>query len=195
LRAQLRTDASAAVRGAVTATEDTPTDADEPSDEQRLEAAANGDLPPDPDLLRQAIAAYGASAPLTVLHKVIERVRAREAGVATDEAEAWRVVRAATHLALALRGSRLAVYDLRESVEALGSQTPVGMLSALQQVGDASVLDAVADAWAGSSNAWFRGQLVTIFREIVAREKITKRHAAVKKLSARLPEAAAALWA
>ena len=76
-----------------------------------------------------------------------------------------------------MRGSRLAVYDLRESVEALGSQTPVGMLSALQQVGDASVLDAVADAWAGSSNAWFRGQLVTIFRAIVAREKITKRHA------------------
>ena len=92
-----------------------------------------------------------------------------------------------------MRGSRLAVYDLRESVEALGSQTPVGMLSALQQVGDASVLDAVADAWAGSSNAWFRGQLVTIFRAIVAREKMTKRHAAMKKLAARQPDAFAAL--
>lgn len=156
--------------------------------------AANGDLPAQPEVLRQTIAAHGADAPLTVLHKVIERVRAREAAVPADEADAWRVVRATTHLALAMRGSRLAVYDLRESVEALGSQTPVGMLSALQQIGDASVLDAVADAWAGSSNAWFRGQLVTIFRAIVAREKITKRHATMKKLATRQPDAFAALW-
>ena len=118
------------------------------------------------------------TAPLTVLHKVIERVRAHEAALPPTRPTPGascvppRILRSPT------RGSRLAVYDLRESVEALGSQTPVGMLSALQQVGDVSVLDAVADAWAGSTNAWFRGQLVTIFREIVAREKITKRHAA-----------------
>jgi hypothetical protein len=125
---------------------------------------------------------------------VIERVRLREATVAADELDAWRVVRATTHLALATRGSRLAVYDLRESVEALGSQTPVGMLSALQQVGDVSVLEALADAHAGTTNAWFRGQLVTIFREIVAREKLTKRHAAMKKIAARLPESITELW-
>ena len=127
--------------GAVTATETQPAQTS-PSGEQRLEAAASGDLPADPELLRQSIGAHGATAPLTVLHKVIERVRAREA----DGCRATRSRRGAscaptTHLALALRGSRLAVYDLRETLEALGSQTPVGMLSALQQVGDASVLD------------------------------------------------------
>ena len=145
-------------------------------------------------MLRQAIATHGATAPLTVLHRVIERVRAREAGVAADEADAWRVVRAATHLALAMRGSRLAVYDLRESVEALGSQTPVGMLSALQQVGDASVLDAVADAWAGSTERVVpRPVGHDLPRDRGARED----HEAARRreeIAARLPEAFAALW-
>ena len=193
LREQLRRDASAAVRAAVSSPEGNAVAADVPSVDQ-LAAAANGDLTAAPEVLRQAIAAHGADAPLTVLHKVIERVRVREAAAAADDVDAWRVVRATTHLALAARGSRLAVYDLRESIEALGSQTPVGMLSALQQVGDASVLDAVADAWTGSPDAWFRSQLVTIFRAIVAREKMTKRHATIKKIAARLPESLGELW-
>lgn len=193
LRAQLRRDASEALRTAVSGPGANPPAADVPPGE-RLEAAANGDLPAAPEVLRQAIAAHGAEAPLTVLHKVIERVRIREAAAAADELDAWRVVRATTHLALATRGSRLAVYDLRESVEALGAQTPVGMLSALQQVGDVSVLEALADAHAGTTNAWFRSQLVAIFRAIVAREKITKRHAAIKKIAARLPESVGELW-
>jgi len=193
LRAQLRRDASATLRSAVS-TPDANASAADVAPGDQLEAAANGDLPAAPEVLRQAIATHGAEAPLTVLHKVIERVRVREAAVAADELDAWRVVRATTHLALATRGSRLAIYDLRESVEALGSQTPVGMLSALQQVGDVSVLEALADAHAATTNAWFRNQLVTIFRAIVAREKITKRHTAIKKLAARLPESVGELW-
>jgi HEAT repeat protein len=193
LRTQLRRDASAAVRAAVSSPEANPVGAAATPGEQ-LDSAANGDLPTAPEVLRQAVAARGAEAPLTVLHKIIERVRIREAAAAAGDVDAWRVVRATTHLALASRGSRLAVYDLRESVEALGSQTPMGMLSALQQVGDASVLEAVADAWSQSPDAWFRGQLVTIFRAIVAREKITKRNATIKKIAARLPEALGELW-
>jgi hypothetical protein len=68
------------------------------------------------------------------------------------------------------------------------------MLSALQQVGDASVLDAVADAWEASTDAWFRSQLVTVFRAVVAREKMTRRHAAARKLAVRLPNAFSELW-
>ena len=67
-------------------------------------------------------------------------------------------------------------------------------LSALQQVGDASVLDAVADAWQASADPWFKGQLVAIFRAVVEREKLTKRHAAAKKIAARAPDTFAALW-
>jgi hypothetical protein len=194
LRAQLRRDASAAVRASVTSAEGTAAVPEHDAGVRRLEAAAQGELPGDPDVLRETIATHGAAAPLALLHRVIERVRAHEATVAAEDVDAWRVVRAATHLSLASRGSRLAVYDLRESVEALGAQTPVGMLSALQQVGDASVLDAVADAWVASTDAWFRSQLVTVFRAVVAREKMTRRHAAARKLAARLPNAFSELW-
>jgi len=197
LRAQLRRDASTALREAVgsdIAAAAGPADALERPADAGLEAVAAGHLPADPADLREGLATHGATTPLTVLRRLIERVRAHEATIRGEEAEVWRVLRATAHLALAARGSRLAVYDLRETLDALGDQTPVGMLSALQQVGDAPVLDVVADAWQRSVDPWFRGQLVTIFRAVVAREKITRRHAAMKKLAARLPEAFAALW-
>lgn len=195
LRAQLRRDRSAAVREAMAGpSETTAVETAAPSGETRLEAAAAGDLPTDPEHVRKALGTHGQDIPLTVLHRVIERVRAHEVTLRPEEAEAWRVTRAAAHLVLATRGSRLAIYDLRESLEGLGDQTPVGMLSALQQVGDASVLDAVADAWQASTNAWFKGQLVAIFRAVVEREKLTKRHAAIRKIATRSPGTFAALW-
>jgi hypothetical protein len=193
LRRQLRMDPSQAMRRAA---DGGPPDAAPPPSTAvvDLDGAAAGLLPADVEALRQAIATQGPAAPLTTLHRVIERVRAHERGLAPEAVEPWRVVRATAHLALATRGSRLAVYDLRETLEALGPLTPVGMLSALQQVGDASVLDAVADAYGTSEDGWFRGQITTIFRAVVEREKITKRHAAVKKLAARAPAVLAALW-
>jgi hypothetical protein len=195
LRARLQQDPSPALREAVQAASGAaPTERGASSGEAVLEAAASGDLPGDAEHLRQLVTSHGAEAPLTVLHRLVERTRAHEATVAPDEVDAWRVIRATAHLALAARGSRLAVYDLRETLETLGEHTPVGMLSALQQVGDVSALDAVVEAWLATDNAWFRGQLATTFQAVVAREKITRRHAAIKKIAARAPEALAALW-
>lgn len=197
LRAQLRRDTSAALREAAGGDQDGAGehggDIDRAPDAE-LDAILARDLPGSPEEFRLLIAAAGTDAPLTTIHRAIERVRAHETSVAADDVEPWRVVRATAHLALAARGSRLAVYDLREALEKLGAHTPVGMLSALQQVGDASVLDEVADAWQAIGDPWFRDQLVAIFRAVVARERITKRHAIAKKLAARLPEASAALW-
>jgi len=193
LRRQLRQDPSEALRVAASGSEAGP------RPEQVIETPgpdvlSGTALPADPETLRQAIAAHAADVALTTLHRIVERVRDFERGLAPERAEPWRVARAAAHQALAARGSRLAVYDLRETLETLGPQTPVGMLSALQQVGDASVLEAVAEAYGASDDAWFRGQLTTAFRTVVERERITKRHAAVKKLAARAPETLAALW-
>ncbi len=194
LRMQLRGDQSPAIRAAMSPADD---DAAEPgalSGAAQLEAMADGPLPADPQGLRHLLAMHGHEAPLTQLHRVIERVRATESTLEEEQADGWRMIRAAAHLALANRGSRVAVYDLRETLAARGAATPVGMLSALQQVGDASVLEAVADAWTGATDPWFRGQLVIIFREVVAREKLGKRHAAIKKIAARAPATLAALW-
>ena len=194
LRTQLRQDSSAALRAAVNgdAADATPS-APEPAGEAQLDAAADA-LPTDPEHLRRLLGAHGAEAPLTRLHRLIERVRGHEASLGPEDVEAWRVVRATAHQVLAARGSRVALYDIRETLESLGAQTPVGMLSALQQVGDVSVLDAVADAFSASDDAWFRGQLAGVFRAIVGREKLTKRQATIKKIAARHPEAFERLW-
>jgi hypothetical protein len=196
LRQQLRRDRSEGLRAAMNTTVDAaPTvPTIDASGEARLGALGVGELADDPEHVRQQLVTQGATLPLTTLHRVIERIREHESGLEGERQEQWRVVRATAHLALATRGSRLAVYDLRETLEALGDQTPVGMLSALQQVGDASVLDALADAYQGTANPWFRGQLTGIFRAVVEREKLTKRQAAVKKLAARLPDTLNALW-
>lgn len=197
LRRALEQDPSAALRQAAAGAGATSAAAEASSSTSAspLEVLAAATGPDAADALRQAITAQGGSASLTTLHRVIERVRAREAEVGDQaRADAWRVARATAHLALASRGSRLAVYDLRETLEALGDKTPVGMLAALQQVGDASVLEAVTEACHHTANAWFRGQLAGIFRAVVSREQITRRSAAVKKLSARFPETIAELW-
>ncbi|MGI8673021.1 MAG: hypothetical protein ACR2LU_10490, partial [Luteitalea sp.] len=199
LRAQLQHDPSDALRRAAAGEADTAHPAaPATSGAAVVIAAADGDLPDDPEPVRLAVVAHGATVALTSLHRLIERTRAREGreDVAGDHGrlEAWRVLRATVHQALAGRGSRLAVYDLRETLAVLGAQTPVGMLSALQQVADASVLDAVAEAYADSDDAWFRGQLATIFREIVGRDGVTRRHAVIRKVATRAPAALAALW-
>lgn len=195
LRLQLRGDASPALRAAAGGgQDDVPLLLDEPSGEAQLAAAAAGTLPPDPEHLRQLLGSHGADAPLTVLQRVIERVRAHEATADVELVEAWRVVRATAHQALASRGSRLALYDIRESLAALGAQTPVGMLAALQQVGDAAALEAVADAYAATDDAWFRSQLSGVFRAIVSREQLTKRQASIKKMATRLPGVFEQLW-
>ncbi len=160
----------------------------------QLEAAAAGQLPADPAVLRALLGSHGATVPLTVVHRLIERIRAHEATLEAGALEQWRVTRSTAHLVLAARGSRLAVYDLRETLEALGEHTPVGMLSSLQQVGDAPALEALADAHASTTNAWFRGQLAGIFQAIVEREKLTKRQATIRKIAARLPETMEELW-
>lgn len=198
VRAQLLSDPDPVVRAAAERSADgEPTVPTEPQTADETPAgvvcgAANGVLPSEPEALRRALAEAGRDVPLGDLHRVIQRVRAVERQ--SVEAPAWRTARAAAHQALADRGSRLAVYDLRETLQELGSATPVGMLSALRAVGDAASLDAVADAWASSDDAWVRDQLATTFATIVRREGLTRRHGAIRRLAQRAPQTVDALW-
>ena len=61
-------------------------------------------------------------------------------------------VRAAAHIAFAQRGSRLALYDLRETVAAANAPLPVDFLSALSAIGEASCLEPIADAYAHATS-------------------------------------------
>lgn len=177
--------------GAAPGAPDTTRDAPEAG--RSIAAAIAGRLPDDPETLRRALA-HAGEVSLGDLHRLVVVLREAERGGDAPQAAGWLSCRAAAHQALASRGSRLAVYDLRDALEALGPRTPVGMLSALRDVGDAASLDAVAEAWTGHDDGWFRQQLASVTAAIVARDGLTRRHAVARRLAQRWPAAVAALW-
>ena len=103
-------------------------------------------------------------------------------------------MRAAVHVTLAQRHSRIALYDLRETLDAADAPLPVEFLAALSLTGDASCLEAIAGAYARSPGSgrsqrdWWRQHLLDAFRTIVAREGITRRHAVMKKIAKHWPD-------
>jgi hypothetical protein len=151
--------------------------------------AAAGHLPDDPAVLRHAMKLSGETTPQPVLREVIDRVREREGSEPVAVREQWRLVRAAAHVALAQRGSRLALYDLRESLESARGPLPVEFLAAITLIGDATCLEAIAAAHTKTKpkDAWWRDHLARAFREIIARERLTKRHAALRRVEKRWP--------
>jgi hypothetical protein len=129
---------------------------------------------------------------------MIDAVRSRE-GVVENAAKRaqWQTVRGALHQALALRSSRVAVYDLREALEDARGPLPISFLAALHVVGDESCLEPLAAAYARTpaANARWKVQLAAAFRAIAQRERVTRRHAVLKRIIARWPEAARELKA
>ena len=142
-----------------------------------------------PSGAREWIARRGATAALSEVHAMIARIRERE----RDEPSArrrqeWQVVRAAAHLALALRDSRVALYDLRETFDAATSALPLDVLNAAAMIGDAGCLEPMARAWAAAGqDLWWRDRLSETARTIVAREKLTTRSAVIKRIRQRHP--------
>jgi hypothetical protein len=149
---------------------------------------------PGPDELRAMVAAEGPSAPLGTLRRLVGFLREREASeTATERRTEWQAVRAAVHQVLAARGSRLAVYDLRETLATVPGPLPVGFVAALETVGDASCLSDLAAAYLrarGAKDAWWTEHLAAAFRTIVARERLTRRSAALRQVATRWPQAA-----
>ncbi len=162
------------------------------SEEALWKDALDGQLPDDPELLRKAVSARAAKAPLGALQKLIDEVRRVESDArGKARVEDWRLVRGAIHQALALRGSRVAMYDLRESFGEGDGRLPVSFLAAVQAVGDSSCLEPLAATMSGrasQSDERWQHQVTTAFRAIAKREKITRRHAVMRRISARWPQ-------
>jgi HEAT repeat protein len=175
--------------------EASPKPATPPDPLRDVSAAAEGPLPDDPIALGHAVAKAAASIPLPILQGLVDRVREREAVEPPGRRAEWTKTRAAAHLALAGRGSRLALYDLRESLERATGPLPVEFLAALSQIGDASCLEAIAAAYAHSpasnrgSADWWREHLASAFHTIVKREGLTRRHAVIRKIAKRWGDA------
>ncbi|MCX6542949.1 MAG: hypothetical protein NTV05_00885 [Acidobacteria bacterium] len=166
----------------------------------RLDLVADGQ-PADPAALRRWVQAAGGDASLSTLHRLVETARAREqqAPSAADGDE-WRAVRGVIHLALATRGSRVAIYDLRESLAQANAPLSDDFVAALRLVGDATCLEPIVAAIARmpidieTRDHRSRDGLVDAGRAIVAREGLTRRHAAVKKMLKAWPDAGAQVF-
>lgn len=147
-------------------------------------------LADDPEKLRRRLAVNDGAPSLSDLHALLERIRVREESERGLSREAWTRARGAAHVALARRGSRLGLYDLRESLEHSTAPLPIEFMAALSLVGDATCVEAIAAAYAhvsGRGDDWWSEHLVDTFRAITKREKLTKRHAIIKKIQKRWP--------
>jgi HEAT repeat protein len=175
----------------------------EPDPARTLEAAGSGEIPDDPRSLRELVAGHGAEASLSALHRLVEALRRRELAERDPSARAeWMATRAAVHQVLATRGSNVALYDLRETLERSEGPLAVEFLAALNAIGDQSCLEPIVAAYArsvgregGAANNWWPQHLADAFRQIVRRERLTERHAAMRRIRTRWPAAAAELLA
>jgi hypothetical protein len=142
--------------------------------------AIEGRLPDSAAPLREAAQLRAASAPLGSLQKLVDAVGGRESDPEqAAKAADWRALRGALHQALALRGSRIALYDVRETLEGADGPLPSTFLTALHLVGDESCLPAIASAHTRAANdpRW-QQQLAAAFHAIVKREKLSRKPAA-----------------
>jgi hypothetical protein len=157
-----------------------------------LEEIVDQAIPKEPDVMAAVVRDGAETASVSILHKALELVRGREAEVDEAGRNAWLAVRGQLHQALAERGSQMALYDLRETLERNPArQLPVSFLAAAAKVGDVSCLETLAAAWiaAASGDRWWRDHVAAVFAAIVKREGLTRQHATLKKILTRYPAA------
>ena len=167
----------------------------------RLALVASGH-PADPAALRHWVQEAAQDPSLSTLHRLVEVACTREAQApSAADADEWRAARGVIHVALATRGSRLGVYDLRESLAQAVSTLSEDFVSALRLVGDATCLEPIVAAIARmpidieTRDHRIHDGLVDAGRAIVTREGLTRRHAAVKKILKTWPDAGALVLA
>lgn len=158
---------------------------------QPIDSLIDKGLPADPDVMAAIVREEGGEARVTLLRDLVDQVRNKEKASKAPATRAnWMAVRGLLHQHLAARNSRLAVYDLRETLAASSDPLPVGFLAAAAAVGDAACLEPIAKSWlAATGDPWWRDHLAEAFAAIVKREKLTRRSAAMTRLLDRLPKA------
>jgi HEAT repeat protein len=154
-----------------------------------LEEAADGWLARDPDAVVHLVSRAAADAPLSTLHRLIEKVRSKESEGRPARRRDWGTVRGALHIALARRASKVALYDLREAFERSTDPLPPDYVTAMGLVGDASCLEPLAVAFVQAhtmedADVW-RRDVAAVFRGIVKREGLTRRHGPIRRVRAR----------
>jgi hypothetical protein len=189
LQARLRDDPNERIRRAAAGD---PGTAGAAGGAQQIEAVA-ADPGSDPLAVQRLIGEAGAQGSLAALHQLVLAIGHRERTAATDaERAGWTRALGAAHHALAARGSRLGRLDLRDALERTAPERLGELVDAAAAVGDAGCLAPLAAAWTNGEEST-RARVGAAFAAIVAREGLTRRHAAIKDALTRWPHAAAEL--
>ena len=151
-------------------------------------SGASDALLDDPLTAREWLAAQ-TRAPLSALHDFIVHAREQERQGVARRKQDWLVTRAAAHVLLAKRGSRVALYDLREAFDAAQAPLPLDFLVAVAEVGDHSCLEPMARAWtaAPAREKWWKERLAGTAADIMHRTRLSGRSAVVKRIRAKYP--------
>lgn len=156
-----------------------------------LDELIDGGLPDDPVLVGAIVREDGPNTSAPALRRLVDLIRKRERSAAESERPHWMAVRGQAHQELGRRASRLALYDLRDTLEAIRAPLPVGFLAAAAAVGDVACLTPLAAAWVGGAgdDRWWRAHVAEAFQAIARREGVTRRHPVITKILTRWPEA------
>ncbi len=153
-------------------------------------ALETADTPPDdPTSALAWLASRGANTSLSGIHEALGTARDAER-LATNDAQRddWRRVRGAAHVLLARRGSRMALYDLRDTLGSATQPLPLDFLTALSAVGDDTCLEPLARAWStASAEPWWQARVAETAADIIGRCGITGRHATIRRLREKWP--------
>jgi hypothetical protein len=143
----------------------------------------------DPSAVRDWLTVHGSTAPPATLHELIGRVHAQEDRESTALLrQEWRRARGLAHRVLARRGSRLALYDLREAFDTAREPLPEDFLMAAENLGDPSCLEPLGRAWSTAPHdATWRALVSTTARTIARRARLTARSAAMKRIREQWP--------
>ena len=143
----------------------------------------------DATALRAWLTAHESTAPLSALHDALVKARdAERAAADRGRAQEWLSVRGALHAALAGRGSRIALYDLREAFERAATPLPADFVTAIARVGDATCLEPLARAWAVSrAEPWWHTRVAESAADLRTRLKLSSRHAVLKRVRDKWP--------
>ena len=172
---------------ALDALSDLPDDLVRPIREQAPPPEAGGPPLDNPAAARDWVEAHGARATLATLHDAIKSFRDAEGRETRGGQREWVRARGAAHHILAHRGSRLALYDARETLSTAKDTLPPGFVEAMASLGDATCLEPLARAWSATRDAGWRTQLSEAARQIMTRSKLGGRNAVVKGIRANWP--------
>jgi HEAT repeat protein len=143
-------------------------------------------------VLASALADTGQPASISVLHRALGRLGPIRPQAGSPDDESRLHARLDLHRALAALGSRIALFDLRDSIEARPRTLMAALLGVAARIGDGSLVPSLARA--ASEDPTLLRPCADAFAAIARRTKLRRTSAALRAVRSGHGAALAAFW-